>query len=230
MVDLSMVVSWFVVAVIGKHVLQWYADSNKNMKYKVIFFDADGVMLKGVYKFTDKLAEKYGLRMEAMLPFFLGPFKQCAMGKADAKEELGKVIKDWGWDGTVDELMDFWLSEGTEFDKENIELVRKLSEKGVHCFVSTGQEAYRGSYLRKSLGDNKPFEDVFFTAEIGCDKKDQKFMETIFSRVAHITENKSEILLIDDTENIIELAKSFGFDTIFYQSPADINELREYVQ
>lgn len=200
------------------------------MNYKVISFDADGVILKGVYKFTDKLSMNYGLKIEDMLPFFLGPFKQCAIGKADAKEELAKVLDDWGWKGTVDELMDYWLSVGTEFNEEILDLVRKLKDKGIHCIVSTGQEHYRGTYLKESLGNGNPFDDVYFTAEIGCDKKDPRFFETIFGRLSDVTKNPAEVLVIDDDEGVIALAKQFGFDTILYKTREDIKELFDYAQ
>lgn len=196
------------------------------MKYKVIFFDADGVILKGGVQFTDELNRKFGLKIENMEPFFKGRFLDCAAGRADVKEELAKVITDWGWKGTVDELMHFWLSEGTVFDEENIQLARQISEKGVHCFVSTGQEKYRGDFIKNKVGYGHPFEDVFYSAELGCSKGDILFFEIIFDRVRHITQDKSSILMIDDSPRIIEAAKEFGFDTIFYQKPEDLNELR----
>lgn len=199
------------------------------MKYKVIFFDADGVILKGGYTFTDKLSEVHGLKMENMLPFFQGAFLACSEGKADVKEELAKVLDQWGWQGTVDELMDFWLSEGTVFDDDNIAIARKLSESGVHCFVTSGQEKYRGEFIKERVGNGNPFEDVFYSAEVGCSKKDPKFYETCFNRIKHITQNKKDVLVIDDSPHIIELAKELGFDTFFCEKNEDLKKIDEYV-
>lgn len=200
------------------------------MNYKVIFFDADGLVLRGGFMFTDKLAEKYGLNAKNMTPFFKGPFRECAAGKADLKTELVKVLNDWGWKGTVDELIQFWLTEGTVFDDKTVELARKLSSKGVHCFVATGQEKNRGEFIKSNVGGGDPFEDVFYSAEVGCDKKEKQFFETIFDRVSHVTTDPSEVLFIDDSEHIVDMAKSVGFDAIYYQSPDDIKELIAYVK
>ncbi len=197
------------------------------MKYKVIFFDADGVVLKGGYRFTDMLTEQFGLKIENMLPFFEGPFLECAVGKADVVEELEKVIGDWGWQGTVDELMRFWLSEGTVFDENTLGLVLDLSEKGVKCFVSTGQESYRGAYIKEKVGEGKPFADVFYTGEIGFSKKDVRFYEEIFERVSRHVSEKSEILLIDDSKHVVDMAKDFGFDAILYSKPSDVDFLQK---
>lgn len=73
-----------------------------NMKpYKAIFFDADGVCIKSKYLFTEQLERDFGIKIEKMLPFFTGVFRQCSVGRADLKEELTKVVEDWGWTGTV---------------------------------------------------------------------------------------------------------------------------------
>ncbi len=198
------------------------------MKYKVIFFDADGVILKGGYTFTEKLQKQHSLKMENMLPFFQGPFQACAEGKADVKEELAKVIETWKWIGTVDELIHFWLTEGTIFDQETIRLAELLKKAGTHCFVSTGQEKYRGEFIKEKVGNGNPFEDVYYSAEVGCSKNEPLFLETIFDRVKHITTDKSKILLIDDSEHIITSATDFGFDTLFCKTTTDLEILKKY--
>lgn len=197
------------------------------MDYKIMFFDADGVILKGGTRFTDKLVEKYDLKIENMLPFFEEPFIVCSEGKADVKEELTKVVSDWGWKGTVDKLMDFWLTEGTEFDDEVIELARQFTQTGIHCFVTTGQEKYRGEFIKEKVGYGHPFEDVFYSAELGFVKRDPKFLELCYERVKHLVDRPSSILVIDDSKNIIENAKSLGCSTLFIQSPNDFDELKK---
>jgi putative hydrolase of the HAD superfamily len=198
------------------------------MNHKVIFFDADGVILKGAFKFTDLLAEKYGLKLDNMLPFFQGPFQDCALGKADVREELASVVDQWGWPGTVDELLDFWLSEGTVFDEEMIKLARKLNEKGLHCFVSTGQERERGEHIKNRVGNGDPFKDVYYSAEVGFGKKDPRFWEVIFKRVEQITTNPSEILVIDDSQSVLDVAAGLGADTLFVEGSNDLSKLRKY--
>ena len=66
------------------------------MKYKAIFFDADGVLIKSKHQFSDRLEKEYGIKSEKLQPFFMGVFRQCSVGKADLKKELEKVVGNWG--------------------------------------------------------------------------------------------------------------------------------------
>ncbi|MFA5946166.1 MAG: hypothetical protein WC802_04640 [Patescibacteria group bacterium] len=74
------------------------------MTYKAILFDADGMTLLSP-KFSARIQEAYGIIWDKMKPFFSGPFQECKLGKADLKEELAKVIKDWGWQGSVSDVV-----------------------------------------------------------------------------------------------------------------------------
>ena len=75
--------------------------SNFFMRYKAIFFDADGVLIKSKRRFTDSLREEFGMEPERAQPFFKGVFKECVLGRADLKTELAMVMGDWGWKGSV---------------------------------------------------------------------------------------------------------------------------------
>lgn len=200
------------------------------MKYKVLFFDADGVILKGGHQFTDKLTRQFGIKLEVMLPFFKGPFLDCAAGTADVKEELAGVIDEWGWNGTIEELMEFWLTEGSPFDENNMEIAQKLAALGYHCFVTTGQEKYRGEMIKQRVGGGNPFEDVFYSAEVGRSKNDPQFFKMCFERIKHITTDKKDVLVIDDSPHIIEMAQELGFDTFFCEKNEDLIKINEYVQ
>jgi hypothetical protein len=78
--------------------------------FKVILFDADGMIISSP-RFSEQLEKQYGIPWNRMEPFFKGPFQACKIGNADLKEELAKAIQDWGWQGSVDELVDFWFAE-----------------------------------------------------------------------------------------------------------------------
>lgn len=195
------------------------------MKYKTIFFDADGVLIKDKFLFTDQLKQDYGIEIEKMLPFFTGVFRQCSVGKADLKEELVKVIDDWGWNGTVDELLEYWFTKGTQFEEDVIELVKSLCDKGIRCFMATDQEAYRGGHLRQTLGGGKVFEEVFYSAGIGHSKKTPEFWDDVFTRIGE--SSRSQTLFIDDDKEKINAVAQFGIDTYLY---TDLETLKKYLQ
>ncbi len=192
------------------------------MKYKAILWDADGVVIKSPYLFSEQLALDYGISMDKMLPFFTGVFRECSLGKADLREELAKVIGDWGWQGTVDELIDYWFTKGTVFDPEVSDFIKLLKAQGVRCFMTTDNEKYRGQYLRSQLSDL--FEQVFLSGEIGLAKKDRGFFEYVWERIG--VDDKAEVLFVDDSARNVEVAKEFGIAGYFF---SDLNDLKKYL-
>ena len=181
--------------------------------YKAIFFDADGVMIRSKFLFTEQLEKDFGIQIEKMLPFFTGVFRQCSVGKADLKEELAKVIGDWGWSGTVEELMEHWFTKGTQIDSDVVEYVKSLRDQGVRCFMATDQEKYRGEHLERELGGGKLFEKVFYSAGVGCSKKEQAFWDYAFGQIHELPD---DVLFIDDDAEKVEAVSKFGLDTYLY--------------
>jgi putative hydrolase of the HAD superfamily len=180
------------------------------MKYKIVLFDADGVLIKPRPRFSECLQTEYGIPSEALQPFFQGVFRDCSVGKADLKEELAKATPGWGWTGTVDELVRFWLTAGTQTDEDVVQFIRALRADGVRTYMTTDQEQYRGEYLRDTFGNGVLFDEVFFSAAIGCKKCDPHFFETVYRAMNDVPRN--QILFVDDAEENVEVAKRFGFD------------------
>lgn len=179
------------------------------MKYSTILFDADGVLIKSKRRFSDRLEEVYGIPVERLQPFFTGVFRECSLGKADLKEELAKVVGGWGWQGTVDELLAFWFSEGTVVDQGVADFIRALRQSGVKTHMTTDQEKYRGEHLRNTLGKGVLFDQVFFSADVGCPKKDPAF----FAHVDQVIgSDRSQTLFVDDDEINVKTAKAFRYD------------------
>jgi putative hydrolase of the HAD superfamily len=200
------------------------------MKYKAIFFDADGVLIKNKFLFTDQLKNDFGIEIDVMLPFFLGVYRQCSVGKADLKQELPKVIKEWGWKGSIDELLEYWFTKGTQIDQVIVDYVLSLKEKGIRCFMVTDQEKYRGKHLQKTLGGGKVFEDVFYSAEIGCSKKTEPFWDEVFSRVNSFSKEtikRDQTLFTDDDDHKVEAVEEFGINTHLF---TDLDSLKKYLE
>lgn len=193
------------------------------MKLKALFWDADGVLIKSKHLFTEQLERDFGLEIKKMLPFFLGPLRECAIGKADLKEELAKVIEDWGWKGTVDELVHYWFTKGTEIDEDVLSFVKELHDKGLPSFMVTDNEKYRGECLRERL-EGVALDKVFFSGELGHRKNEDVFWEMVYGTVKeriHPLE-KNEILYIDDDPKDIDVARSFGLTTYLYDGDLDV--------
>lgn len=201
---------------------------NDLMRYKAIIWDADGVLIKSKYLFSERLAKEYGIDTGKMQPFFTGVFRECAIGKADLKKELSNVIDEWGWKGTVDELMEYWFTKGTEFDSDMLAFVKKIHDSRVPSYMATSQEKYRGEHIRHTL-EGIYLDSVFISAEIGHTKQQVSFWDFVYDAIRNNTNftapiTKKEILYIDDGQEEIEAAQQFGFVTYLYDG--DFEALR----
>lgn len=197
------------------------------MKYPIILFDADGVLLKSGHLFTEQLEVQYHIPVSRTQPFFKGVFRNCSRGNADVKEELKKVIDDWGWKGTVQKLTDFWFTYGTQIDFEILMHIQLLRKSGVDCYLTTDQEKYRGEFLRTTLVNNDTLSGVFFSAEIGYTKNEPGFFEYVYDALLRNRKeiSRDQILLVDDDEKNIEVARAFGFVTHLYKNLEGLKKL-----
>ena len=75
------------------------------------------------------MEREYGIPVDKVLPFFTGIFQQCLIGKAELRKVIGPHLQEWGWKGTVDELLEFWFKAEHKIDEQMIEIVKSLKEK-----------------------------------------------------------------------------------------------------
>jgi len=189
---------------------------------KTIIFDSDGV-ITNAEMFSVQLQKQYQINASKLLSFFNGIFKQCVIGKADLKEELAKYIKLWGWQGTVDELTDFWFKSEHKIDESVIEYIDELKKEGVRCYMATNQEKYRAQYLTNEMGFGKLFKKIFFSGYLGCKKPERKFFEIVFDEINKDGNlSKGEILFCDDDQENVDGAQKFGFVSYLYKNLDDL--------
>ena len=202
------------------------------MKYNVILFDADGITIMSE-RFSARMEKDHGTPWEVMKPFFEGPFIQCTIGKADLKIELQKVLLEWNWTRTVEELMDYWFNVGVTINTDVIDLVTTLREKGITCYLATNQTAYRANYLRNDLGLGKVFDGLYVSADLGHMKNEPVFFKKIIDDQNQASTQSpderilsEQILFIDDEEKNLLSAQEAGLATYCYK---DFDSLKTFL-
>jgi len=197
---------------------------------KAIIFDCDGPVIKRDMYFTRRLvSEGINIKMEKVLPFFEGDFILCETGKKDLKQELKKVFKDWGWKGSVEELMDYWFRNEAEKREEMLKYIKELRSGGVKCYLATDNEKYRVAYLLDTVGLREHFDGFFPSCEIGYLKKQKKFWQAAYRNLDNY--RKDEILVWDDDLKNVNRAKEFGFLAEQYENFGDFEaKMGEYVE
>ena len=194
---------------------------------KAVILDADGMIVHGT-RFSSRLAKRFGISTEITKEFFDGVFQDCVIGTADLKEELPKYFSAWGWQGSLDEILEFWFSAEYNFiDERFAPLVVELRQKGYYakCYLATNNEKYRTENLVEKRGLGRYFDGIFSSASLGCKKPKPEFFEKILESMPGV--KKEEILFWDDDTENIEGAKVFGLETQIY---ADFAEFKKRVE
>jgi putative hydrolase of the HAD superfamily len=187
---------------------------------KAILLDGDGLLLEEKGYFDVTYSKQFGVNPESLKPFFRGAFQECIRGKADLKEELAHVLKDWDWKGSVEELMEYWFSVCTTADFSVMKKVQELRGSGVRCYIASNQEKYRGQYIQENLNFKNLLDGSFCSYESGYVKSEKEFFEYALNELQI---QPLEVLFLDNEEKYIELPKQLGMNATLYTSIEDLN-------
>ena len=193
--------------------------------FKIVLFDADGVVVKRRKYFSEIYAEKTGLDARAdFLPFFQGEFRNCVVGKADLKRIIKPWLPKWKWDKGADAFLQLWFETESNIQRDLLDYVAGLRKQGVRCYLASQQERYRGEYLIDKLGLRDKFDGFFMTYELGVRKDDKQFFQLILEKLKYPA---PEILFADDEQENLDAASETGISTHFY---SDLEAFRKFVE
>lgn len=192
-------------------------------------FDADGVVTSSK-KFAEDLERDFGIKPEALLPFFQGPFQDVLIGKADLKDVLEPYLKEWGWKKTVDEFVEYWFRSEDIVNTVVTDEISRLRESGIKCYLATNQEKYRLAYMRDVMGFKRVFNGLFSSADLGCKKPEPQFFDRLLKRIDPKREiPRREILFWDDSEANVAAAKELGIQAYRYVDPLSFQEKMQQI-
>lgn len=186
---------------------------------KVVLFDADGVVLSPSERFSSRLSKTYDIPMEKIIPFFKNEFERCETGQADIKQELGKYLDSWGWQGTIDDLLAFWFEGKGTINQSVLEDAASLRRQGVKCYLHTNNEKYRVAYMWDTLGLSQAFDGIFSSADLGVLKPDHVFWEKAQAKLESIVPH--EVIVWDDDRENVASAAEFGYQAKLYSGFED---------
>src|SRR5258708_1571279 len=186
---------------------------------KALLLDADGVTLIKQGYFSEIYSREYSVPQEKIISFFKNEFRDCQLGKIDIKQVLPNYLKEWGWQKSVEDFLQYWFQKNTIADERVVNKVQEIRAKGTKCYLTTDQEKYRAEYTRKNLNFENMFDDCFFSCEAGYLKSDPEFFKTVLSK---LNLQPSEVEFLDDEKENIESASGVGIAAKLYSGISDL--------
>jgi len=188
------------------------------MPIKAVIFDADGIITHGE-RFSKRFSKDYNISMDKINPFFENKFNLCLTGKEDLKEAIIPFLKNWGWNGSVEDLMDYWFHGESEIESRMIVFIQELRASGIKCYLATNNEKHRTNFFLEHLGFDVLFDSIFSSAFIGSKKPENEFYRHIFRSLGDL--QKNEVLFWDDDQEKVDGALRFGFKAQLYKGFED---------
>jgi len=184
---------------------------------KAVTFDLDGVyFINGKSNFIKSLGE-LGVSEDEAKRVFLKSDKmnyEYKEGKIDDNEYWSWAIDEWNLDIGVDEVIDL-LIQGYEVDNNVVETVRKVKSQGIKTCICTNNFPARINGLHERFGFLDDYDVKVVSYEVGKTKPSLE----IFNRLISDSGVKpEELVMADDHETNIEVAKSVGINAFFYES------------
>ncbi len=193
---------------------------------KILLVDADGVVLKKLGYFSEKIAKERNVPMELMTPFYNNEFRQAQRGKADLKAELIKYLPQWNWNKTVDEFVGYWFTTDAHPDEQVFAYIERLRSAGIKVYLASDQERYRAEYMCESLDFNNRLDGCFFSYKLGCKKSEPAFYEHVLHTLGI---DAKEVVFLDDDQTNVDVASEFGIDAHHYKSIEDLMAISQTV-
>ena len=187
------------------------------MQPLVIALDVDGVLVEvGLNdNWIDIIGGEFGLTMLDLEPFFQNHWEPVVTGRRAVEEALAEFAPSLD----ADRFLRRWCEESTRINTEMIEAAAAWAAAGARIVLATNQEHRRAAYVKTLIGGHVELTDVFYSADLGVGKPDQRFFGAADKRLGD-----ARVVFIDDAVANVEAARAHGWHAIHYPHDRDWRE------
>ncbi len=199
------------------------------MRYDFILFDADGTLLdfhKGEFEAVREAMEIMGIKPSDELVHAYSGINESLWKMLERKEITKPELlvrrfeifcERFGFFVDVQQMArtyEIRLSQkGYLFDGAE-ELCARLAKTHSLYIVTNGVESIqKGRFSRLPL--DKYFKQIFISGEIGCDKPDVRYFETVAERIPDFDKDRA-LIVGDSLTSDIKGGINYGIDTCWY--------------
>lgn len=193
------------------------------IKQKVFLFDMDGVLTFRERNFSAMYVEKFNVDPKLIMDFFATEWRDFVTGKKDLKQHILEHPDIWQWDGTPDQLFDYWFKSEDNRNDQLLQVIRRLRARGIACYIATEQEKYRTAYMYNVMFTGE-FDGYFSTCDIGFKKSDPRYFTAVLTLLQkhHPNLDVADVVYFDDDMDKLDAAKQAGIDGELYLSPEQV--------
>lgn len=188
--------------------------SPQNSQIKAVLFDCDGVVCPFL-PFAKLLAKDYGITREMTADFFSSTFIPALRGQVEVLQILPPYLEKWGWKASAKDFLDTWLSTESYTRPDVVAMVQELRRTGYLVGLATNQESERAKYMRTHMGFEDLFDKCFISCELGAMKPEHDYYQKVTEQLGL---SPNEIAFIDDQDNHLAKASSYGWRTILHEN------------
>lgn len=190
----------------------------------VLVLDCDGVVVKGHAeggRWDKHLARDLGIDAARLQERFFKPhWRAIARGDADMMPVLEEVWPAIGARCTPRDFVDYWFASDATLDEAVLAAVDAFRAAGGHACLATVQEHRRADYLWRTLGFEKRFDALHYSAALGATKPQREFYERVQARLPAAA--PTDVIFLDDTPVNVEAAAAFGWRATHFRDAEDL--------
>jgi putative hydrolase of the HAD superfamily len=195
---------------------------------RAILFDVDGVVVHGFHadplkrrRWDEHIQSDLGIDPQVLSEqFFKGTFTlDVISGRRPLLDALDEFLPTVGYAKSSMSFVSYWLSRDSQLNLPLLDTVRKLRlSGGARLFLATNQEHLRAFHLWSTLGLQHIFDDILYSARLGACKPDPEFFQHASEKIGP---GAGPPLLFDDSQRVVDAARTFGWEAVLYDSLDD---------
>jgi len=201
----------------------------KVVPIKALVMDIDGVIIHDQPHWHVNMEKDLGIS-SALLErkFFKTLWPDIIIGKAELHECLSDVLTEIAPHLSAERLMEYWFEKDSRLNKPLLAYLEKVRASGIRIHGATNQEHARAKYLWNNLCLRNHMDGFHYSAALSCRKPDLKFFHLIAKNSGFAA---AELVLVDDTYENIQGAKSAGWQTFHWNKEGEnLSRLSEMVE
>ena len=198
------------------------------MRFKALMVDVDGVLIvhpdpKG---WSANLERDLGISRETLQAEFFRPhWSDIVHGRADLYSRLVPTLEKIAKNVSADTFVRYWFEQDSHVDRDLLDQLADLRERGMGLHLATVQEHERAKYLWHTLGFEHHFDAIHYAASLGSAKPDQSFFAAIEARTGF---QPHELFFIEDAPRNVEAAIARGWSAAVWNSQRLTDLLMEH--